>query len=311
MKNYTQLLILFMLTLSSCALFQPKDIGRNTVADLSTDIEKLISPDRINKIVQSAVEGALEGTSSEESAESIKELVQILTEEIKSQINPALDSLNTKAPAENLVNGAIDAISSEQNKAKIDSLLTSILRNTDKNLEVTLGQLEKNLNRTISGVVTNLENEVAGLDKTIAKIFSDVLQDSLSNFINGTIEGIDMAMISKRVSEELLTKQLRDTIGLIFKNASEEALGPAEVLLNAVKKNAIKVALVIAGIIFFFWWLRRRFVKMDKDAKEAHGNAAALAKAIRDISAEGDIELERKIKEKMVNNDAYDKYKET
>ncbi|MGK0317796.1 MAG: hypothetical protein ACI86M_004042 [Saprospiraceae bacterium] len=312
MKNYQKLLVLITLTLSSCALFQPKDIGRNTVADLSNDIEKLTSEERINGIVKSAVEGALEGTSSERSAESIKDLVQILTKEIKDQINPVLDSLDTKVPAEKLVNGAIEALTSEKNKAKIDSLITNILRNADENLAITVSDLEKSINKTLSSIVSNLKHELAGMDKTIAEMFSDVLQDSLSSLINGTIAGIDMEMISKRISTELLTKQLRDTISLMLKDASESATKPLDSILGLLKKNLIYVALVIAGLVLLLWWIRRKFVKKDHDAKHAQEFASEMTKAIANISSKHEnLDLEKKIKERLADKKTYDKYKET
>jgi len=311
MKNYFNLLVFIMLTLSSCALFQPKDIARNTVADLSNDIEKLTSPERINKIVQSAVEGALEGTSSEESAESINELVQILTKEIKEQINPALAELDLKTPIENATNGALNSLTSEENKAKINSLLTDILKNTDKNLKVTLEDLEKNLNSTISGVVLNLKQELAGMDKTIAKMFSDVLQDSLSSLVNGTIAGIDLEVIGNRLATELLTRQLKDSINVVLEGASESATKPIDAVLDLLKKNLIIVALVVALLFYLGYRLRQMFVKKDHDAKHAQDFASQMTKAIDKLSAENNMELEQKLKNMIDDKKSYDKYKET
>jgi hypothetical protein len=300
-----------MLSLSSCALFQPKDIGRNTVSDLTKDIERLTSEERIKGIVKNAVEGALAGTSSEASAKSIDTLVQILTKEIKDKINPVLAELDTGTPAKNLVNGAINTLTSDSTKAKIDSLLSNIIGNVDDDLKLTIEGLEANINKSISGIVTNLKKELAGMDQTIAKVFSNVLQDSLSSLINGTIAGIDMEMISKRIATELLTKQLRDTVSLMLSDASESATKPLDSILDLLKKNLISVALVVAGLVLLLWWIRRKFVKKDKDAKEAQDFASQMTKVIQQLSAENDMELEKKVKEMLKDKDSYEKYKET
>jgi len=309
MKPHHLLALVLCLSLSSCALFQPKDIGRNTVADLSNDIERLTSEERIKGIVKSAVEGALEGTSSEESEESLKELVEILTTEIIEKINPALDTLNTKAPAENLVNGAIDALSSENNKTKIDSLLANIFRTADANLTTTIEELEGKINKTVSEIVANLEKEVKDLDKVVADIFSKALQDSVSNFINGAIAGIDMEAIGNRIATELLTRQLKDTLDVVLERGSEQVTKPFDVLLNLLKKNLISVALVVAGLVFLLWWLRKKWVKKDHDAKHAQEFANQMTIAIEKLSAENDIELEKKVKEMLKDKDTYDQYK--
>lgn len=311
MHNYFNFLVFILLTFSSCALFQPKDIARNTVADLNKDLTELTSETRIKGIVKSAVEGALEGTSSEESAKSINELVTILTKEIKDQLNPVLAELDTKAPAENLVNGAIESLTSEANKEKINSLLSDILRGADDDLKLTIDGLEKNLNKSVSAIVSNLKQELAGMDQTIAKVFSNVLQDSLASLINGTIAGIDMEMISKRISTELLTKQLRDTINLMLEGASESATRPIDSVLALLKKNLVYVAVVIAGLILLVWWIRRKFVKKSTDMEQAKAFASEMTKAIEKISAEDHLELEEKIRKRLSDEKIYDKYKET
>ena len=310
MKPLHLLSLAILLTFSSCALFYPKDIGRNTVADLKEDIEELTSEERIKGIVKSAVEGALEGTSSEESEQSLNELVDILTKSIIEKINPALDTLNTKAPAENLVNGAIDALSSEANKAKIDSLLADVFKSADSNLTTTIEDLEGTINKTISGIIANLENEVKGLDKVIAEMFSQALQDSVSSFINGAIAGIDMEAIGNKIATELLTKQLKDTLGVMIKGGAEKATEPLDSVLDLLKKNLITVAVVVVGLLFLLYWFRRKFLQKDHDMKHAQAFANEMTKAIESLSSEVDTELETKVKERLSDHKNYDKYKD-
>lgn len=309
MKLSMPSLLLLVLLMNSCALFYPKDIGRNTVADLKDDIEELTSEDRIKGIVKSAVEGAFEGTATETSTHSIKELVDVLTEEIKSKLNPVLAELDTKTPAENLTNGAIDALTSDENKAKINALLTDILENADQDLKASVSSLEVSLNETVSGIVANLKSELADMDQTVAKVFSNVLQDSLSNLINGTIEGIDMEMISRRISTELLTKQLRDSINQIVKEASNSAVDPLDSTLDLLKKNLTSILLLIAGLVILIIYVRRRFVQKDHDMKHAQAFAKEMTKAVENLSTDGDTELETRIKKQLSDKDSYEKYR--
>lgn len=261
-----RLLILstFALSVSSCAMFQPDRIGRGTAKQIHETIDDLTSEERLKAITKSAVEGAISGLSSQDSEEEISKLSETLSESLGEKLNEVFENLDTRTPGVKFAKGVTDSLITKEVEKQVTSFLSGVIHKSGSDINYEVDLLTKNLNESIASLFPNLDRQIAGLDGSLQKILSNTLKDSLSTFISGALADLDLNGFSHKISTELLSSELRDTLRIVVAeiqreiNLTEDVPGFLEVIKRYIYQFLAIAFFLIAALIYFRFRLKQR-----------------------------------------------------
>ena len=226
----------------------------------------------------------------------------------------------------NAVNGALSGLTSDDSKAKLDTLSAMLTRNIIKSVNSALDSidLESPGQKLITGIkdslfaqstsdeLTALINTVFGSAKNeiidaINAAFSNLsseknkqklkglgsaivsgITDSLGYKLNESIKQVDFNSLRDSILKNLINQQFRDSLALVTKSVTEGAATEVEGVVAFIRKNVIKILWGL-GLLAggIFWWLYK-FRRKDVD------DISSLI--MTEISAAGDHEKIKELK---------------
>jgi len=263
------LLLIGVSTFNSCLLFQHKRLASKTAEQVSQSLQDLTNEEKVKKLAKSAIEGVMDGTSSETSRESLDELTRILSENIGQELNNVFAHLDTKTPGENFSNGVVNSLVNKEVEAKLKQLLANTANGAQEDFGQAIQNLEKDINKSLTGIVRNLNNQISTLDESLQAVLSNSLQDSLSHFFNNAIADIELKPLSHKISTDLISTELRDSI-ISLATAVQNNIDITEPLpgiVTLLRQNAIILSLLgfflIASLIYWSYYLRKKSILGD------------------------------------------------
>lgn len=261
--------ILLILSMNSCLLFQHKKFAERTAGDISQSLKDITDEERIKALTQSAMEGAMQGTSSPQSEESLNELTRILSENIGKELNKVFAKLDTRTPGENFTSGVVESLVNKEVEEKLKSLLANTAQGAEKDFGLAIQNLEKDISQSLVGIVRTLNAQISTLDESMQGVLSQNLQDSISSFFNTAIANVELRPLSHKISTELLSSELRDSI-ISLASAVQNNIDITEPLpgiVTLLRQNAIILSLLgfflIAGLIYWSYYLRKKSILGD------------------------------------------------
>jgi len=288
----------------SCALFQPDRIGKGAAKQVDKTIIDLTSEERLKRITKSAVEGAISGLSSNDSEEEISKLSESLSEKLGEKLNEVFENLDTRTPGAKFAKGVTDSLITKEVERQVTHFLSEVINQTGGDINKELDILTRNINRSISSLFPNLDKQISSLDESIESILSDQLKDSLTVFLSNILGDIELKDFSHKLSTELLSTELRDTLKTMASeialeiNLTKDVPGFLDVI-NRYAYQLMAIAFVlIASLIFFRHKLKQR-VAYEADL------AQAIGKVI-----DGDPELRSKLQNILSEKDRWKIFKE-
>jgi|GEM_PF-5803336 len=248
------------------------------------DISSSIVP--IDSLVKDAVNGALDGVTSDKSKAKLDTLAATLSWNIVQYINKALDSLDTAAPAANLVTGLKDSLFAQSTTDEMTKLVTAVFDKSGKELNTIIQDLIANLSSN------KTKKRLQGIGNAVVS----GITDSLSIKLNQAISQVNFSILGDSIASVLSTK-LESRVVEIASNAVGEASNKATEKVNPIikfaKDNIIKIlgtiGLIAAGLI----WLAFHF--RQKGKKEEAISSILMA----EISAAGDHEAIKSLKQNI------------
>lgn len=282
--------------ISSCAMFQPDRIGRGTAKQIDETIDDLTDEERLKQITKSAVEGAIQGLSSKDSEAEISKLSITLSESLGEKLNEVFENLDTRTPGVKFSKGVTDSLISQEVKIQVTDFLSNIVHDTGGDINREVDLLTDNLNKSLASLFPNLDKQLADLDGSIEQILSEKLKDSLSIFLSDALGNIKLQDFSHKVSTELLSAELRDTLKMMAAeikteiNLTENVPGFLEVVRRYIYQFLAIAFFLIAALIYFRFRLKQR-EDYEADLTEALGKMMDEDPALR-------TKLENKLLEK-------------
>ncbi len=267
--KHITLITLYIMCCSSCLMFQHKRFASKTAAEVSDQINELSSEEKIRQIAKSAIEGAFDGTASPSSDENIQKLSANISAHLEKELNKVFNNLDTKTPGKKFSEGVVENLINKEVEAKLKELLSSTVLQTEADLKRTISELERQLNTSIDGVMYNVNDDIASLDESFQKALSNNLQDSVSNFVNNALADIELNTLSHKMSTELLSRELRDSIISLASEVQKniDITEPIPGILSLLRQNAIIFSIVgfflIASLIYWSYYLRKRSILGD------------------------------------------------
>ena len=295
-RNFIFVLITISM-ISSCAMFQPDRIGRGAAKQVDETIDELTSEERLKAITKSAVEGAISGLSSKESDEEMSKLSIALSETLGEKLNEVFENLDTRTPGIKFAKGVTDSLISKEVERQVTSFLSGVIHDTGGDINMELDLLTKNINESIGSLIPNLNKQIASIDGSIEKILSTKLKDSLSYFLSDALGNVELEEFSHKLSTELLSVELRDTLKTMASeiareiNLTEDVPGFLEVIKRYGYQFMAIAFFLIAALIYFWSKLKQR------DDYERHV-AEALGKMMDEDPA-----LRTKLENKLLEKD--------
>lgn len=258
------LFIASLLLISSCAMFQPDRIGRGTAKQIDETIDNLTNEDRLKAMTKSAVEGAISGMSSKDSEEEISKLSETLAESLGEKLNEVFTNLDTRTPGVKFAKGVTDSLITKEVERQVTTFLSGIIHKSGGDINYEVDLLTENLNESIASLFPNLGRQIEGLEGSLQKILSTTLKDSLSTFISGALADLDLNGFSHKISTELLSAELRDTLRIVVAeiqreiNLTEDVPGFLEVIKRYIYQFLAIAFFLIAALIYFRFRLKQR-----------------------------------------------------
>ncbi|MBT8231589.1 MAG: hypothetical protein KJN84_03100, partial [Bacteroidia bacterium] len=213
-----------------------------------------------------------------------QKLSKVLSETLEKELNKVFTNLDTKTPGEKFSKGVTDNLLSKEVEKKITDMLSDIINTADSGVGIAIGNLDKNINESVSRIFRNLDANLSSLDKQIVQVFSKTLRDSLTGFINGFVEDVDLKALSSKISTDLLSVELRDTLLSIAREVKKEVPLKEDVtdIIGVIKENATSIILLLGAIIAGLMFLRAR---LKKKREEDLDIASVVHKAMNDDEA--------------------------
>lgn len=296
-RSFSKILVMAMcLSISSCALFQPSKIGRGAAQDIVKAVDKLSDEEIVYKLTQTAVEGAIAGLASTDSDDELAKFGEVLAETLGEKLNAVFDNLDTRTPGSKFAKGVTDSLINKKVEADIKLFIDGVIDKTGGDLNQEIALLTDNINRSIASIIPNLNREISSLDESVERVLSNQLKDSLSNFLSEAISGIELKDFSNKISTDLLSGQLRDTLKAMASEIRDELDVTENVpsFMELVKKNAYEFLglafLLIAGLIYF-----RHMLKQRRDYEE---DVASVLSQMMDDNPSIKDKVETMLKEK-------------
>ena len=262
--------------ISSCAMFQPDRIGRGTAKQIDETIDDLTSEERLRAITKSAVEGAISGISSKDSEKEISKLGETISESLGEKLNDVFVKLDTRTAGVKFAKGVTDSLISREVERQVTTFLSGVVNKTGGDINNEVDLLTDNLNRSIASLFPNLDAQLSSLDGSIEKILSEKLKDSLSLFLSDALGNMQLEDFSHKVSTELLSDELRDTLKMMAAeikteiNLTENVPGFLEVVRLYIYQFLAIAFFLIAALIYFRFRLKQR-QEYEADLTEALG----------------------------------------
>lgn len=258
------LFIASLLLLSSCAMFQPDRIGRGTAKQIDETIDDLTNENRLKAMTKSAVEGAISGMSSKDSEEEISKLSETLAESLGEKLNEVFINLDTRTPGVKFAKGVTDSLITKEVERQVTTFLSGIIHKSGGDINDEIDLLTETLNESIASLFPNLGRQIEGLESSLQKVLSTTLKDSLSTFISGALADLDLNGFSHKISTELLSAELRDTLRIVVAeiqreiNLTEDVPGFLEVIKRYIYQFLAIAFFLIAALIYFRFRLKQR-----------------------------------------------------
>jgi len=290
-------ILLALSVVSSCAMFQPSKIGRGAAKQIDATVDELTSEERLKEMTKSAVEGAISGLSSKDSEEEISKLSVTLSESLGEKLNEVFDNLDTRTPGVKFAKGVTDSLISREVERQVTTFLSEVINKTGGDINNEVDLLTDNLNRSIASLFPNLDKQLSTLDGSIEQILSEQLKDSLSLFLTAALGNIKLQDFSHKVSTELLSAELRDTLKVMAAeikreiNLTEDVPGFLEVVRRYIYQFLAIAFFLIAALIYFSVKLKQR-QDYEEDLTEALG-----------IMMDEDPALRTKLEDKLLQKD--------
>lgn len=260
----------------SCAVFQPDRIGKGAAKQVDETIDDLTSEERLKQITQSAVEGAISGLSSQDSEEEISKLSVTLSETLGEKLNDVFENLDTRTPGTKFAKGVTDSLITKEVERQVTEFLSGVINQTGGDITTELDKLTRNLNRSIASLFPNLDKQIASLDKSIESVFTEQLKDSITLFLSSALGNVELEDFSHKLSTELLSAELRDTLKTMASEIAREINLTEDVpdFLDVIKRYALQFLalafILIAALIYFRYKLKQR-EDYEVDLAEAIG----------------------------------------
>lgn len=265
---------LCILQLSSCAAFQPERIGKGAASQIDETIDDLTSEERIKEITKVAVEGAISGLSSEKSDKEISKLGETLSETIGVKLDELFSNLDTRTPGEKFAKGVTDSLITKEVERQVKSFLSGVVKEGGGDVNREIEILTEKINTSIASLLPNLDRQISSLDESLEKVLSEKLKDSLSLFLSHAIGNVELQDFSHKVSTELFSSELRDTLKRMAAEIKRE-IDPTtnvpsfiEVLRRYAYQFLAIVFFLIAALIYFRFKLKQR-VEYERDLVDA------------------------------------------
>jgi len=295
--NIVAFIVLPAFIFSSCALFHPDRIGKGAARQVDKTIVDLTNEERLQQITKSAVEGAISGLSSNDSEEEISKLSITLSETLGEKLNEVFDNLDTRTPGTKFAKGVTDSLITKELERQLTQFLSGVINQTGGEITEELDLLTQNLNRSIASLFPNLDKQIASLDKSIEGVFTEQLKDSITVFLSSALGNVELEDFSHKLSTELLSAQLRDTLKIMASEIAREINLTEDVpdFLDVIKRYGLwflaLAFLLIAALIYFRYKLKQR-EDYEVDLAEAIGKVIdedpALRSKLQNVLSEKD-----------------------
>jgi predicted negative regulator of RcsB-dependent stress response len=292
------------LFISSCIVFRPKTIGADGANVIANRLDSITNSNRVNDLSQTAIEGALKGSSSDVSTESIQQLAEILGQAIEKELNKTFSNLDTKPPGKKFSKAIVENLINKELEDKLSHLLSTSIQQADGDISLALAHMEESLNGTLSSVFGNLNMELSRMDEAIIQVMSEQLKDSLNLFINSSLNNIEFRTLSHKLSTELLSSELRDSLVSLVRdiNNNIDITDPIPKFIVTLRNNAVWVAIIAAilvGLLMYWWYYLSKRSKIGDD----------LSQVINEIASESDPEIKAQVERFLKERGHYDFYK--
>lgn len=251
------LLALLMACISSCTLFHPDRIGYGSAESLGEKIDRISSEEHIREITRAAMEGALAGTASSTADSSLTALSEQLAKNIETELNGVFQRLDTKTPGRKFSRGVVENLISKEVENELKDFLGNTSRSAEKDFSSAIQGLEKSLSASIKNVFSGLDRQLSVMDESVGQVLSETLRDSLTAFMNASIADLELKPLSHKLSTELLSKELRDSIISLATEVQQniDITEPFPDILRAIRQNAyLFVIFTFATIAFLIYW---------------------------------------------------------
>jgi len=245
-------------------MFQPDRIGRGAAKEIGETVDDLTNEERLKEITRSAVEGAISGLSSKDSEEEISKLSITLSEALGEKLDEVFKNLDTRTPGVKFAKGVTDSLISKEVERQVTTFLSGVINKTGGDINREVDLLTVNLNESIASLFPNLDEQISSLDGSLQKILSQTLKDSLSTFISSALADLDLNGFSHKISTELLSSELRDTLKIMVSeiqreiNLTEDVPGFLEVIKRYIYQFLAIAFFLIAALIYFRFRLKQR-----------------------------------------------------
>jgi hypothetical protein len=255
-----------IILLSSCTLLKPKSIGYDAAARIESRIDSLSNAETIERLTKHAVEGAIQGLATDASEGEISKFSIALSETLGKELNKVFSSLDTRSPGIKFSKGITDSLLNKTLELRLKAFVNSAVSSADGDLKVAISNIESNLTHSLDEVFSTLRYNISSLEKTLMDAMSQKLKDSLSYFLTDAISGIEFDSVSSHLSTELLSRELRDTLGNMVLEISKKITinDQVESWGQWVKENFIYGALFISLLVLLVSYLRSQIKKRDE-----------------------------------------------
>lgn len=254
-----------VLVTPSCTLLKPKTIGYDAAARIEARIDSLTRSANIEQMTKSAVEGALQGLASDASNEQVSKFSQALSESLGKELNRVFSELDTRTPGVKFSKGITDSLLNKTLELRLKSFVKSAINEADGDLQLAIAHIEGNLKHSLDAVFQNLRYNISTLEKSLMDAMSQRLKDSLSYFLTDAINGMEFDSVSAKISTDLLSRQLRDTLSSMVVEIKEEISLNQQVESwgSWIKENFIYGALFVAALVLLVSYLKTQVKKRD------------------------------------------------
>jgi len=246
---------------SSCKSLE--NVGINSVKELTHKLDSLTQRNAISELSKNAVEGAISGSTNEVSEEKIKEL----SEKLGIELNKALQNIDTKNLGSNFSQGVTEKLLSKEVELRLTTLVSEAVSKANGDVSLAINDIETDVEKSLDGIFKNLNSNISSLEKQIINSLSDRLKDSLSFFLTDAIAGIEFDALSERLSTELLSSQLRDTLSSMVIDIKKE-IGKQDGTLSPIADYITSAILLIFLLSMLWVWYFFHKKKKDKQIFE-------------------------------------------
>lgn len=260
MKNISILVSSFLM-LISCAQLKDfnqtfKDLDDNISRDLNravNDMDSLVAEVRpIEEFTKRAVMGVFDGAADPATQDDLDTLTRRMTEVITNYLNKSFDSLNVRVLGENFMAGVKDSLLNDNTKARLKDLINSASDRVAFKLDSTLRATIRSLNSP--------ENQ-ASIRKMLDSLLSDSNSIKLSNFLQKSIDSLNLKPLGDKIVTQLFSKQFQtrvDSLTASAIRAAEDAAAPTKSWIQRQLTWLIILIVLAAFIIILLRYIYKR-----------------------------------------------------